>query len=243
MEKTVLFALVLVVSFNITAKSQQLNLMPWPAEMNLIDGQFVINKNLRIGVSGNPDKRFHPNLVRFVQQLSKRTTIPFDRDTVITATLSSNIIIKINRSGIVKLGEDESYSLNIGKDKILLTSETELGAMHGLQTLLQLLDRSRESFFFPCISINDKPRFAWRGLMIDACRHFMPVEVIKRNIDAMAMVKLNVFHWHLSEDQGFRVESKVYPKLHLMGSNGDFYTQEQIKNVIGQIIIFANFIS
>lgn len=213
-------------------KAQHYNLMPWPSELKIGEGQFVINKNLRIGVDGQPDKRFHPNLVRFLQQLSKRTTIPYDRDSVILSSSSASMMIKINRSGIVKLGEDESYSLRIDKDKILLTSETELGAMHGLQTLLQLLDRSKDSFFFPSIEINDKPRFAWRGLMIDACRHFIPLEVIKHNIDAMAMVKLNVLHWHLSEDQGFRVESKVFPKLHQLGSNGDYYTQVQIKEVI-----------
>lgn len=232
MKKTLLFVLALIITLNLTTKAQQLNLMPWPANIKVIDGRFEINKNLRIGIDGNPDKRFYPNLIRFIQQLSKRTTIPFDRDTVIASSSSSSMIIKINRPGVVKLGEDESYTLNIGKDKIQLTSETELGAMHGLQTMLQLLDRSKEYFFFPCVEINDKPRFAWRGLMIDACRHFIPVEVIKRNIDAMAAVKLNVLHWHLSENQGFRVESKVFPKLHQMGSNGEYYTQLQIKDIL-----------
>jgi len=224
--------MIFVTSFFEQTNAQPNNLMPWPAEMNVAEGQFLINKNLRICVDGNPDKRFYPNLVRFVKQLSKRTTIPFDRDTVIISSPSASLQIKIVRKGEVKLGEDESYSLKIGNDRILLTSETELGAMHGLQTLLQLLDRNKESFYFQNLEISDKPRFAWRGLMIDACRHFIPVEVIKRNIDAMAMVKLNVFHWHLSEDQGFRVESKVFPKLHQLGSNGEFYTQEQIKEVI-----------
>ena len=232
MKKTLLFATILLVCFSATTKSQQLNLMPWPSEIKMAQGQFNINKNFRIKVDGQPDKRFQPNLKRFIQQLSKRSTIPFDRDTVITSSSSASMMIKINRAGVVKLGEDESYSLKIESDKILLTSETELGAMHGLQTLLQLLDRNRDFFFFPCLEINDKPRFAWRGLMIDACRHFIPLEVIKRNIDAMAAVKLNVFHWHLSEDQGFRVESKVFPKLHQLGSNGDYYTQVQIKEVI-----------
>ena len=232
MRKTVLFALVLVVNFNLAARSQPLNLMPWASDLTLNQGQFIIGKDLRISVTGQPNQRFKPNLIRFIQQLSKRTTLSLDRDTVLTSYSPANMVIKINRSGVVTLGEDESYSLKIGNDKILLTSETELGAMHGLQTLLQLLDRNGESFYFPCIDINDKPRFAWRGLMIDACRHFIPIEVIKRNIDAMAAVKLNVFHWHLSEDQGFRVESKVYPKLHLMGSNGEFYTQAQIKEVV-----------
>jgi len=230
--RVVLILILFVSSFVVESKAQQLNLMPWPSELTLNQGRFIIGKNLSICVTGQPNQRFQPNLIRFLQQLSKRTTIPFDRDTVITSSSSASMMIRINRSGIVKLGEDESYSLKIGNDKILLTSETELGAMHGLQTLLQLLDRSRESFYFPCLEINDQPRFAWRGLMIDACRHFIPLEVIKRNINAMAAVKLNVFHWHLSENQGFRVESKVFPKLHLMGSNGEYYTQEQVREVI-----------
>jgi hexosaminidase len=82
------------------------------------------------------------------------------------------------------------------------------------------------------VHIEDRPRFPWRGLMIDAGRHFMPVEVIKRNLDAMAAVKLNVFHWHLSEDQGFRVESRRFPKLHELGSDGMYYTQEQIRDMV-----------
>lgn len=229
--KNRLFTLILLVCLSTTIKSQQLNLMPWPSEIKMAQGQFNINKNLRIKVDGQPDKRFQPNLVRFIQQLSKRTTIPFDRDTVIT-NAEASMVIKVNRNGVVKLGEDEAYSLKVETNAILLSSETELGAMHGLQTLLQLLDRNKETFFFPCLEINDKPRFAWRGLMIDACRHFIPLEVVKHNIDAMAAVKMNVLHWHLSEDQGFRVESKVFPKLHQLGSNGDYYTQVEIKEVI-----------
>ncbi len=223
--------LVLAVIMHFATYSQQLNLMPWPSDIKMGQGKFIINKNLRIRVDGQPDARFQPNLVRFIQQLSKRSTIPFDRDSVIT-TSEASMIIKVNRKGVVKLGEDEAYSLQVTEKSILLTAETELGAMHGLQTLLQLLGRNSDSFFFPSVTINDKPRFVWRGLMIDACRHFIPLEVVKHNIDAMAAVKMNVLHWHLSEDQGFRVESKVFPKLHQLGSNGDFYTQVQIKEVI-----------
>ncbi|NOU18491.1 MAG: family 20 glycosylhydrolase [Bacteroidales bacterium] len=226
------FYLIVAIILLKSGYAQTLNLMPWPAEIKIVEGQFVVDKNLKIGVEGNPNKRFHPNLVRFIQQLSKRTTIPFDRDSVLVSPVDASMVIKISRPGIVKLGEDESYTLKIDNNKILITSQTELGAMHCLQTLLQLLERNKESFYFQQLEINDKPRFAWRGLMIDGCRHFIPVEVIKRNIDAMSMVKLNVLHWHLSEDQGFRVESKACPKLHLMGSNGEYYTQEQIKDVI-----------
>jgi len=104
--------------------------------------------------------------------------------------------------------------------------------MRGLQTFLQLVHITSQGFSVPAVAIQDKPRFAWRGLMIDSGRHFMPVEVIKRNLDGMAAVKLNVFHWHLSENQGFRVESRRLPKLQEMGSDGLYYTQEQIREII-----------
>jgi hexosaminidase len=81
--------------------------------------------------------------------------------------------------------------------------------------------------------IQDHPRFPWRGLHLDVCRHWMPIEVVKRNLDGMAAVKLNVFHWHLSDDQGFRVESKRFPKLQQLGSDGLYYTQDQVREVIG----------
>jgi len=104
--------------------------------------------------------------------------------------------------------------------------------MRGLETFSQLVTGSADGYYFPCINVQDKPRFAWRGLMIDVGRHFEPVDVIKHNIDGMAMAKMNVFHWHLSEDQGFRIESKRYPLLHEKGSNGQYYTQEQVRDVI-----------
>jgi hexosaminidase len=88
------------------------------------------------------------------------------------------------------------------------------------------------SFYLPAVRIEDRPRFAWRGLMLDVSRHWMPLPVVLRNIDAMAAVKMNVFHWHLSDDQGFRVESKVFPKLHELGSDGNYYTQDEVRTVI-----------
>jgi hexosaminidase len=87
-------------------------------------------------------------------------------------------------------------------------------------------------FQAPAAHIADQPRFPWRGLMLDCSRHFLPLEVIERNLDAMAAVKLNVFHWHLSDDQGFRAESKLYPKLQQSGSDGNYYTQEQMREVV-----------
>jgi hexosaminidase len=107
-----------------------------------------------------------------------------------------------------------------------------LGILHGLQTFLQLVRVTPQGFSVPVVTIDDEPRFPWRGLMIDVGRHFMPVSVIERNLDGMEAVKLNVFHWHLSEDQGFRVESKEFPLLQEKGSGRLYYTQKQIAEVI-----------
>ena len=112
----------------------------------------------------------------------------------------------------------------------VLSAPDPLGAMHGLQTFLQLVTITPDGFSAPAVSIDDEPRFPWRGLMIDAGRHFQPLDVIERNLDGMEAVKLNVFHWHLSEDQGFRAESKMYPLLTGKGSNGLYYTQAQMRD-------------
>jgi len=130
------------------------------------------------------------------------------------------------------LGEDESYDLEISADGAKMHAATPLGTLHGLQTILQLVQVTPEGFALPAVSIQDQPRFPWRGLMIDSARHFIPLEVVKRNLDGMEAVKMNVFHWHLSENQGFRVESHKFPKLHEQGSDGRYYTQEEIRDLI-----------
>ncbi len=129
-------------------------------------------------------------------------------------------------------GMDESYDLEISKKGIRLTAPTDIGVIRGIETLKQLIIQRDNRVFLPTAEIADKPRFPWRGLMIDVCRHWIPKEVILRNLDAMAAVKMNVLHLHLSEDQGFRVESRIYPKLHEVGSNGHYYTQDEIREMI-----------
>src|SRR5216684_1515389 len=130
------------------------------------------------------------------------------------------------------MGEDESYALEVSPDGAKIEAATPLGAMHGLQTFLQLVEVSPNGFTAPAVTIQDKPRFPWRGLMIDVARHFIPLDVLKRNLDGLEAVKMNVFHWHLSENRGFRVESKKFPKLHTMGSDGFYYTQDEIRDLI-----------
>ena len=130
------------------------------------------------------------------------------------------------------LGEDESYQLDVAPDGARLKAATVAGALHGLETFAQLVAPGAEGFQVPAVHIEDRPRFPWRGLMLDVSRHWMPVEVVERNLDAMAAVKLNVFHWHLSDDQGFRVESRRFPRLQQLGSDGNFYTQADIRHVV-----------
>ncbi len=128
--------------------------------------------------------------------------------------------------------EDESYTLTVTPQGAALKAPTVVGALRGLETLLQLVAADSTGFYLPAVSITDAPRFPWRGLLVDACRHWQPVEVIKRTLDGMAAVKLNVLHWHLSEDQGFRVESKRFPRLQELGSDGKYYTQQEIVDVV-----------
>jgi hexosaminidase len=101
-----------------------------------------------------------------------------------------------------------------------------------MESVLQLIKQENDSFYWPSLELHDKPRFPWRGLMIDVCRHWIPKEAILRNLDAMAALKMNVLHWHLSEYQAFRVESRVFPKLHELGSNGQYYTQHEIREIV-----------
>jgi hexosaminidase len=129
-------------------------------------------------------------------------------------------------------GEDESYQLDVSPEGARLAAPAAIGALRGMATFAQLMEPGPDGFAAAAIHIEDHPRFPWRGLMLDVSRHWMPVEVVLRNLDAMAAVKLNVFHWHLSDDQGFRVESKLYPKLQQFGSDGHFYSQPEVRQVV-----------
>ena len=230
-----LFLFTLALSVQVLAQGNKLiKLMPVPAKFEVMDAKFRVDKNFGISVTGKPDMRIYPYASRALRRLSGRTGLFFRQDMITPAcdedTLQMNISIK--KAGKVILGENESYSINISDNKVSLSAETEIGAMRGLETLLQLLSVDESGYYFPSIRIEDRPRFNWRGIMIDVARHFMPVDVIKRNIDAMAAVKMNVLHLHLSDNQGVRVESKLFPKLQQLASDGDFYTQEQIKDIV-----------
>lgn len=207
-------------------------LMPMPLHLTGGEGQLTIDGNFTIGLEGYKDRRLEGARSRFLDTLSRETGIPYHHE---AAKGGTTLVVKVAAASeeIEQLGENESYHLEVTPDHALLTARNPLGAMHGLQTFLQLVAITPQGFSVPAVTIDDEPRFPWRGLMIDAGRHFQPMEVIERNLDGMEAVKLNVFHWHLSEDQGFRAESKIYPLLTAKGSNGLYYTQEQMREIVG----------
>jgi hexosaminidase len=211
-----------------------LTLMPVPASVTARDGRFRVDEDLTVGGPGPATGRAFRAAARFMSRLAGRTGIFLKQDWLAAQepTGQGGIHYAFERAGRLMPGEDESYTLTVGPGRIDLGAATDLGVLRGWETLLQLLSADKAGYFFPCCTIEDGPRFTWRGLLIDVGRHFHPVDVIKRNLDAMAAVKMNVLHWHLTEDQGFRVESKVFPKLHQLGSDGMFYTQTQIRDVV-----------
>ncbi|MRX40430.1 family 20 glycosylhydrolase [Flavobacterium sp. LC2016-23] len=215
-------------------QKEQLNLMPWPQSIVVNDGSFTLTKNFKVNITGNPNPRIFGGVTRFLRRLDGRTGIFFEQGFIakLNEVPTAELQINCTKSGKIALYEDESYHLDISQNKITLNATSDLGALHGLETLLQLLQNNSASFYFPASQISDFPRFTWRGLMIDAARHFQPVDVIKRNIDALAAMKMNVFHWHLVDDQGWRIEMKKHPKLIELASDGLYYTQEEIKNIV-----------
>lgn len=231
-------SILILVLFSIKMFSQttieQLNLMPWPQNIQLKTGIFKLDKNFKINISGEVNDRIFIGSTNFLRRLDGRTGL-FLSQGFITKTNqepSAQLQITCQRKGIIGIYEDESYTIEITSDKININAVTDIGALHALETVLQLLQNNSTFFYFPNIKISDFPAFTWRGLMIDAARHFQPVAVIKRNIDAMAAVKLNVFHWHLVDDQGWRIELKNNVKLTTLASDGNYYTQDEIKSIV-----------
>ena len=216
-----------------TSGTSAINVMPMPASIKLSAGKLRVYVPFTVGTSGFRDARLERAIVRMQHRLRRRTGLALPLGLAPAGT-PPTLTITVKGAGpeYPKFGEDESYTLEINTEHAALTANTVVGAMGGMETFSQLIAGDADGYYFPVVSVNDKPRFPWRGLMIDVGRHFEPLDVIKRNIDGMASVKMNVFHWHLSDDQGFRMESKKYPKLQGMGSGGQFYTQEQVRDVI-----------
>jgi hexosaminidase len=211
----------------------QHNLMPVPASVRFNAGRLPVNNAFSIAARGQQDARLVSGIDRFRRRIEGRTVLELPRGLAADANVAT-LVVEASAPGqaVPSVEENESYTLEVSGRQAVLKAPTTVGVLRGLETVLQLLDSDRDGYFIPAVRIDDRPRFPWRGLLVDVARHFQPMEVLKRNIDAMAAVKLNVLHWHLTEDQGFRIESKKFPRLHTLGSDGNFYTQEQAREII-----------
>jgi len=235
MKKTLLTLFISLVAFSLFAQTADtLNLMPVPQSVKTISGRFNFTGKFSIGITGPESGKFIAAINRFYKQLGRRTGIIFSQEFISAADnqTGAQIFIHYDKAIVPVIGMDESYTLKVNASQITLDAATDIGAERGLETLYQLISADKNGFFCPLADVNDSPRFKWRGLMIDVARHFIPFEVLKHNIDAMALVKLNVLHLHLSDDEGFRVESKVFPLLQEKGSDGYYYSQDQIRELV-----------
>jgi len=209
-------------------------LMPLPTTLESRPGALYMGPSFCYTLHGDRGARLSDAAVRLINRLEMRTGIPLAKSPAAEgqqATLTIDIATASSQA-VPDPDVDETYTLDIDEHSIRLHAKTDIGALRGMETLLQLIEPSGAAYIFPAVHIEDAPRFPWRGLMLDPGRHFLPVANILRTLDGMAAVKLNVLHWHLTEDQGFRIESLVYPKLTELGSNGQFYTQQQVREVI-----------
>ncbi|MBL8002028.1 MAG: family 20 glycosylhydrolase [Flavobacteriales bacterium] len=229
-----------------TTASAQVNLIPLPANLDLQPGRFDLTKPVTIVVNskeimpeGELLRKILADALPVEPGLQLEQGPVFPEQFVYLAVPSDAELPK------------EGYKLRIATTSITLSAADRAGLYHGISTLEQLLPGKEAQASLPCLNITDHPRFPWRGMHLDVCRHFFDVDFVKRYIDLLARYKMNTFHWHLTEDQGWRIEIKKYPKLTEVGAwrsgsqvgpysrreydsvpYGGFYTQEQIKEVV-----------
>lgn len=247
--KTILTYLISFVSFFLQAQTPDTPaVFPKPQQMEWKEGRFNLSATYTYleGVRGNAAVATY-----FNQQLKKQ--YGFSLKTTSQAG-THHIVLSIQRNAERKGG----YQISVTKDNIAVTGSDSAGLFYSIQTLLQLIEKKttkretpRYTYSIPSVEITDAPRFAYRGMHLDVCRHFWTVDEVKQYIDYLAAYKFNTFHWHLTDDQGWRIEIKKYPKLTSVGGwrngtiisrypgtgndglrYGGFYTQAQIKEVV-----------
>jgi hexosaminidase len=229
----VALALGLTVAAPGSAQSGLVNtLVPQPATLEAKAGSLPITDAFSYALTGKSGKLTSDGVVRLLDRMETRTGITLAKTAAAQEATLTVDVAEATKSAVPALGDDESYTLDVDAQHVALHAHTEIGALRGMETVLHLVQPEGNGFVLPAVHIEDAPRFPWRGLLLDPGRHFLPVEVIYRTLDGMAAVKLNVLHWHLTEDQGFRIESKTFPKLQGLGSDGLYYTQQQVKAVV-----------
>ncbi len=217
--------------------NQGINLTPTPVSLQQQEGKFELTSSATFKAS-TPEAKGVAEF--FVNKL--KTSTGFN---LAISETEGNIVLNVDPALEMNA---EGYKLVVTPSNIEITAKTGAGAFYGMQTVLQLLPAEVESksvvktdWTLPCVTIEDAPRFAYRGVHLDPCRHFQTVEEVKRQLDVMAMLKINRMHWHLTEDQGWRIEIKKYPKLTEVGAtriegegttHSGFYTQEEAKDIV-----------
>jgi len=210
------------------ASTPAILLMPQPLHLALGSGALAVGKGFAIHVTAD-DEMVRAAAERLAHDLQEASgvDVPVDANTG-----SGGLTVLVGRRQQAEIGADESYTLVVNAAGARLEASTSLGALRGLATLRQLVTKVANATVLPAVAIDDAPLYKWRGVMIDCSRHFVPFDALERTLDAMELTKLNVLHLHLSDDQGFRVESKLFPELTGKGSNGEFYTQDQMRKLI-----------
>ena len=223
-------------------------IIPKPASMEISDGRFLVDENTRIFASEEVTRE--ASLLSEMLSTGSGKEIPVEPA---TGNSQRGIYLTLDEN----IEKDESYSLTVDHDKIEISAKTAKGIFYGIQSLRQLMppeteNSSVDELTIPAVQIQDEPRYAYRGMMLDVGRYFFPVDFVKKFIDLIALHKMNTFHWHLTEDQGWRIEIKKYPKLTEVGSvrketivgknfdpyvgdgeeYGGFYTQEEVKDIV-----------
>lgn len=233
----------LALSF-IVSQAQEVSIIPQPASMVVEKGSFTITNKTQIVLAGTGLEKSASFLNDFLQQF-----YGFQLKVINKGNYKNNIVLNYDRIDNPIAG---AYHMKVNKESIYIGGDNATGTFYGIQSLIQLLPTEKASSLpVPFVTIDDKPRFAYRGMHLDVGRHFFPTSYVKKYIDFIAMHKMNTFQWHLTEDQGWRIEIKKYPRLtsvggyrngtivgHFPGSSNDgirdggFYTQEEIKDVV-----------
>jgi hexosaminidase len=196
--------------------------------------ELLLDTHFHAVIAGDHDARLNDALDRMLVRLDRQCggILRAQHDAAPDAPPTLTLHVAGPGSAVQSVDEDESYKLTVTPASVDLTAATDVGAMHGMETFLQLVTTGNGACRLPAVTIDDAPRFPWRGFMLDVSRHFEPIPVIERTLDGMAVARLNVFHWHLSDDQGFRAESKKFPRFTQVASDGLFYTQDQMREVV-----------
>lgn len=202
-------------------------LAPWPRTVQVSDSTIPASGPFQVEWDGYRDAFLEDAVRRFAKDVEARTGL-----SGASPGARLHIAVEAADPGLTGLRPREDYRLAVTDDGVRLSASGPAGALRGLATLRQLLEPGGEGFVLPRVSIDDAPRFVWRGLMIDTARHFMTLPTLKRQIDAMERVKLNVLHLHLSDSEGFRVQSLRYPRLTEVVGGGLYYTQDEVRELV-----------